>query len=146
MLPLQPVEPAALLRSPEGWLGRLRQREEEVQVPAPGSPGFPPRRQSLPSVLTERLEEAIPEGPGVDPLDEGAVDQAGHQVGHVSGLDRFPGRDPLGRLEAESTGEHRDSFEDPALFLAQEVVAPVHGRPEAPLLRKAGAAAPGEQP
>ncbi len=56
------------------------------------------------------------------------------------------GADGLGRGEVAAAGEHRQPGEQAAFVLEQQVVAPVHHRPERLLAGQGGAGTPGEQP
>src|SRR5947208_1382148 len=85
--------------------------------------------------------------PGADRTGLGAmaddrreVDQPRHQVGGVVGLDALAGGPPFDRLVGAASDEDRQSAEQGALGLAQQVVAPIDQRPERLLARQRRAA------
>ena len=107
----------------------------------------PSPREPFPAVLPERLELAEPGVcAGVGDGDQGLVGQSAQRIEDLAGRHLLVGTDGLGRGQAAAATEHRQPGEQAAFVLEQQVVAPVHHRPERLLAGQGGAGTPGEQP
>ncbi len=129
MLQLETVEPQQLFRPRQLRLGSSGQIEEEAEVAGAHGVGLVRRLQALAPVVTHGLEESIPVVPfdiGVD-QDERLVDEAGHQVQHVLGVDPVAGTDVLGGFERPPARERREPPQQLALGFREKVMAPVNG-------------------
>ena len=109
--------------------------------------GFAGFVEAFPAVLPQRLELGEPGlATGVGGGDEGLVDQPAEHVEDLAGRHLVVGADRLGGGQLAAAGEHRQPGEQAAFVLEQQVVAPVHHRPQGLLAGQGGAGAPGEQP
>ena len=116
VLPLQAVEPPALGRALQLRLRRLGQRREAGQVAAVDGVRLPARREPLPGVLPQRLQQAEP-GVALAVLlgdHQRAVDQPGQQVQDLAGRrergarpPRPPGRPRPARPRSATTRRRR---------------------------------------
>ncbi len=122
---------AAKLPRPAG-LGRLGKGQEVFRMTLPNGGGLPAQFQAFGRVLPHGLEKAVP-GLAVALLghDERRFHQPPHEVVgfpvQTSEADRGSGG------EREASGEDRQSIEQRPLFGREQLIAPVHGRPEGPM-------------
>ena len=88
-------------------------------------------RQSLPCVVTDRLEKAesgvARAGVGHD---EGLIHQLEENVGYIESIEIVVGDNRLDRRRVEVTGEHRKTPQDDAFALLEEIVGPIDGTSE----------------
>ena len=117
-------------------------------VPAADFPLFPAFVQFFAPELPDGLEHPVAQGALVLRLGqhERLVHQRREEVQHHPRLHRLPGPDRLGRLQIPAADENRQPAEQRPFGLAQEVVAPLEGRPQRPLARGRRAVARGQKP
>ncbi len=77
---------------------------------------------------------------------QGLVHQMGQQVGDILDLDLVAGAHGLGRLQRATPGEDGEQLEHVLLVVEQQVVAPLHHRPEGLLPRQRRASPAGQEP
>ena len=135
-----------------------RWRPAGPREPPPPSAGNRPRggrawrrfrriRESFPAVLPQRLQLGESGGAGgVGGGDEGLVDQPADDIEDLAGRDLVIGADRLGGCQLTAAGEHRQPGEQAAFVIEEQVVAPVHYRPQGLVAGQRGAGAPGEEP
>ena len=140
----QARQPPGLAVAPQFPFRALGQSREVVDVGSRDPVGFAAVEQPLPAVLTDRLQQVVARaGVAVD-HDQGAVDQPVNRVHHRCRVEVGAG-DCASRVDGPGATEDGEPAQQHALRLAQEVVAPVDGRPEGALPGFCGPRAAGQQ-
>ena len=122
--------------------GLLEEGEVPVSLALAGFARLPRCLEALVGILPDDLREAVARLRRIRLGEhERSVHEPSQEVQHVRFVDRPARADGLGRLEAEATGEDREAAKERLLVRGEQVVAPVHGRPERLVARHRDAAA-----
>jgi hypothetical protein len=121
----------ALVAAVDPWRDLFHQAGKALQVSTARSLYLGGLGQALQRVLADRAEQVVPRAAiHVVYAQERLVGQPCQQLEHALCTDAGPGGHLLGRGQREAAREHCKSAENHALVLAQQVVAPVKGRPQ----------------
>src|SRR4029453_1620854 len=109
VLHLQSVQPRDLVGAHELGLGPSNQRKKEIEMPIPYSLGVPRSHQTLPSVLPNSLEAAIPPLAArvVLHVDQRFVDKMREEVQNALLLGAVARAHLFGRIQRPATRKHR---------------------------------------
>ena len=141
------IAPVALVRTAQTGAGPLGERGEALGVASRERGGLIGLRQSLPAVVTDRLEQAVASRAGGDvDGNQRLVDEPIEQIDGIDDRDRAVGHDGFDLREIEAACEHAQPPQHHALRFAEKIVRPVDRVAQCLLAGRCGAAPGRQQP